>query len=85
MKPSTFKISISVESPDKKNAENYRNCNVAEKCIIPNNQRYRSQILITEIEDLIENCVKICATNFYTFQEIGRKRAPRSVRVSTSY
>ena len=34
MKPSEFKISISVESYDEKNAENYRNYYVAEKHIV---------------------------------------------------
>jgi len=34
MKPSEFKISIAVESYDKKTAENYRNCYVAEKRIV---------------------------------------------------
>ena len=33
MKPSGLKISISVESYDEKNAENYRNCYDAEKRI----------------------------------------------------
>ena len=32
MKPSEFKISVSVESYNEKPAENYQNCYVAEKC-----------------------------------------------------
>ena len=34
MKPSEFKISISVESYEEKTAENYQNCNVVEKLIV---------------------------------------------------
>jgi len=34
MKPSEFKILISVESYDEKTAENYRNCYVAENSIV---------------------------------------------------
>ena len=35
MTPPEFKISISFESYDEKTAENNRNCNVAEKYIVP--------------------------------------------------
>ena len=34
MRPSEFKISISVESYDEKTAENYRNCYLAEMLIV---------------------------------------------------
>ena len=53
MKPSEFKISISVESYDEKTAENYRNSYVAEKPIVI------AQILIAQIDDLNEDCVEI--------------------------
>ena len=46
MKPSEFKISISVETYDEKTTENDRNCYVAEKRTISNYRRNRSQILI---------------------------------------
>ena len=49
MKPSEFKIFISVESCDEKTTENYQNCYVGEKRIL-NFQRYRSYILIAKIE-----------------------------------
>ena len=52
MKPSEFKISISVESYDKKSSENYRNYFFAESASFPNCQRYRSQILIAQIGNL---------------------------------
>ena len=48
MKPSEFKISISVESYVEKTAESYRSC--------------RSQILIGQTEDFNEDCVKISRT-----------------------
>ena len=35
IKPSEYKILISIESYDEKAAENYRNCYVAEKRIVP--------------------------------------------------
>ena len=41
----------------KKTAENYRKCYIPEKPIVF--QRYRHQILIAQIEDLNEDCVKI--------------------------
>ena len=53
MKLSEFKISISVESRDEKTAENYRNAHS-----FPNYQRYRSETLKAQIEDLNEDCVK---------------------------
>ena len=46
-------MSISVECYDEEKAENYRICCVVEKCI-----RHRSQILVAQIEDLNEDCVK---------------------------
>ena len=55
MKLSEFKFSISVEGYNEKTAENYRNCYVVEKRKCPNYQRYRSQILIAQIEDLNED------------------------------
>ena len=59
MEPSEFKISFSVKSYDEKTAKNYWNCYVDEKYIVHNYQRYRFQILIAQIEDLNEDCVKI--------------------------
>ena len=56
MKLSKFKISIAIESYDEKTAHDYRNYYFAEKSIV---SRYRSQILIAQIEDLNEDCVKI--------------------------
>jgi len=58
MKSSGFKISILVKGCDEKTAENYRNCYIAEKHIV-SYQRYQSQNLILQIEDLNEDCVKI--------------------------
>ena len=59
MKPSEFKISISVESYDEKTAENYRNCYVAEKHIAYKLSKISIPNLKRLIEDLTEDCVKI--------------------------
>ena len=59
------KISISVDSYDKKTAENYRNCYVAEERIISK----LSKISIKEIEDLNERCVKIVLSEKYAVKE----------------
>ena len=59
MKPSQFKISISVESYHEKTDENYQNSYIVEKGLFPNYQRYLSQIVIVQIEDSNEDCVKI--------------------------
>ena len=45
MKPSEFKISISVKSYDEKPAENYRNCYVAEKRIKDIDPKFLKHIL----------------------------------------
>ena len=57
MKPSEFKICISVESYDEKTAKNYRNCYVAESLQFSNYQRFPFQILISQIDDLNKDCV----------------------------
>ena len=55
MKPSEFEISLSVKSYGKKKL-----LKIAEiTTILPNYQRYRFQILIAQIDDLNEGCVKI--------------------------
>ena len=59
MKPSELKKSISVESYDKKTAENYRNllgCRKAHN--FPNYHRYQFHIFIAKIEDFNEDCIK---------------------------
>ena len=80
MTPSEFKISISVKSYDEKYAENYQNCYVAEKCIVPYYQRYRSKILIAQIEVLSKYCQNVKFLSFITFREISRQRALESGR-----
>ena len=50
MKPSEFKISISVESYDEKTAENYRNCYVTEKPIVCKLSKMSIPNLVAEIE-----------------------------------
>ena len=79
MKPSEFKISISVESYDEKTAENYRNCFVAEKHIV--SKLLKISIPNVQIEDLNVVCVNI--PHFYTFQEICGQRALLSGRVES--
>ena len=55
MKPSEFKISISVESYAVKTAENYKNCYVAEKRIVDKLSKYRSQIRRAQMEEMEKN------------------------------
>ena len=59
MNPSEFEISLSVESYDKKTAENCRNFNDAEKRRVSNHKRYQSKIVIEQFEDVNQGCVKI--------------------------
>ena len=59
MKPSEFKMSILVKSYNEKTAENYCNCYVAEKHTVSKLSRYGSQIVISQIEGLNEDCVNI--------------------------
>ena len=83
MKPSEFKIFISVESYYEKPAENYRNSYVVEKRIasklsktsIPN-------ILIAQIEDINEDCVTISGLSLLC---IPRNNQPKSVTVGSSW
>ena len=58
MKPSEFKISISVESYDEKLLKITEIATLLKIEMFLNYQRYRSQILIAQIEDLNEDCVK---------------------------
>ena len=57
MKPSEFKIYISVKNYNGKAAENYRNCYVTEKRIVFKLSKYRSQMLIAQIKELNEGSV----------------------------
>ena len=72
MKPSEFKISISVEYYNKKTAKNYRNFNVVEKCIVSK----LSKISIPNFNSL-KIVSKFRFSIFYTFREISRQRALR--------
>ena len=56
MKPTKFKISISVESYDEKTTDNYRNCYIDEKHIV--SKLSKISILVVQIEDLNEDGVK---------------------------
>ena len=51
----------------------------------PNNQSYRSQILLAQIEYLNEDCIHIYVPIFYTFREISGQRALRSDRAGSSF
>ena len=78
MKPLEFKISISVENYNEKTAENYWNCYVTEKRIVPK----LSKISIPNfnnilIEDLNEDCVKISPPYLLYFP---KKNGPRALR-----
>ena len=53
---------------------------VYEKCMLPNYQRYRFQILIAKIEDLNENCVYISCSYLSCFL---RNKPSKSVTVGT--
>ena len=72
MKPSEFRISISVENYDVKTAENYRNCYVDEKRIVSKVSKFLFQILIAQIEDLNECCVEILRQELYCWVGPGR-------------
>ena len=74
MKPSDFIIFILVEIHDEKTAENYRNCYVAEKLIVSK----LSQILVSQIEDMNKDYVKIPGPYFVYFP---RKKPLKSVTV----
>ena len=64
IKPLEFKISISAESYDKKSLK------INEIATLPKMHSFedRSQILIAQIEDLNEDCVKISRLYFLFFQ-----------------
>ena len=59
MKPSEFKVYISVKGYAEKTAENHRNYYVTEERIVLILLKISIQILIAQIEDLIEGCVQI--------------------------
>ena len=73
MKPSEFKISISVESYDEKPAENYRNDYVAEKRIVSKLLKIKlliiKEILIAQIEDLNKDYFKNLTFLSFTVSE----------------
>ena len=65
MKPSEFKISLSVKTYDEKTVENYRNYYVVEKRMGSKLSKiYRYQILIRQNKDLNEGSVKILRLSF---------------------
>ena len=53
MKPSELKIYISVEIYDEKTVK------IAISALFPNYRRYRFQLLIAQVEDFNEECVKM--------------------------
>ena len=79
MKSSEFKIFIFVESYNEETAENYRNCNVAEKRIVSKLEKIISMpILLAQFEDLNEDCIKI--SRFYLLL-FPRNKPSKSVTV----
>ena len=59
MKPSESHISLSVKSYDEKWLKITEIATLLKSALFPNYQRYRSQILIAQIEDMNKDCVKI--------------------------
>ena len=80
MQPSEFKNSILFDSYDENTAENYRNCYVSEKRIV-NYQKYQPQILVAQIKELNEDCVKNLRPYFLYFP---RNKAAKSFMVEPS-
>ena len=80
MKSLELKKFISIDSYDEKSNENYQNCYIYEKRILPNYINSRSKGFIAKIEDLNKDCIKFHVPIFYTFGEIVRQNASLSGR-----
>ena len=59
MKPSEFKISISVESYDENTAENDRNCYVVEKRIVPKLSMFQTRVKKSPCKHTFTNKIMI--------------------------
>ena len=87
MKPSEFKITISVGSYDGKTAENYQNCYAAEKRIVSKQSKISIPNFNSTNKNLNEDCFKLFRPYLLYFprNKLSKSVMDRPVRAGPVY